>query len=375
MHERPHIRALDGLRGVAVAMVLVAHVFAYSGATAPAGRAAALCYKLGIQFGLGVDLFFALSGFLITGILLRAKGREGYFRDFYVRRALRIFPLYYAYLAVTLLLVPALVVVPDWYRAGLSDPWWHWALLTNVKTYLTGSFLSPVVSHAWSLAVEEQFYLFWPLLIFLLPRKAVWRLNLLLIVGTPLYRLYLHRHGVSATSLEVFTLTRLDALAVGGLLASTAAPLRRASWAMICASAGLAVLLLAVAGKDAIRDVFIYRVAVLLFAGVVGLAAAPDGPRALRSVLSGRWLVWLGRYSYGIYLLHNPLFAAMAPAVKALAARYHLGPFGVWGLLAAGPAATAVAAAWCSFHLLEQPFLGLKGRLASRPAAALTPAA
>src|SRR6185503_15568764 len=122
----------------------------------------------------GVDLFFVLSGFLITGILLETKGRPGYFRNFYIRRTLRIVPLYYAVLALLFFVLPIGMFAQ--YDASLlqmhSVQGWLWSYLSNYRLGPETSFSIPYVSHFWSLAVEEHFYLLWPTVILLLSRRA-----------------------------------------------------------------------------------------------------------------------------------------------------------------------------------------------------------
>jgi len=158
---RPFYPALNGLRAVAILMVFVNHYGALAiGRTIP------------LMFWPGVDLFFVLSGFLITGILYDSRESERYFRDFYTRRALRIFPLYYGFFVLVRILKPLLHLVysplfwSNWlYVSNLVRPWWgnpteiFWPQVTP----------TPVVLGAlWSLCVEEQFYLVWPLLVLLL---------------------------------------------------------------------------------------------------------------------------------------------------------------------------------------------------------------
>src|SRR5262245_4715813 len=125
----------------------------------------------------GVDLFFVLSGFLITGILFDAKEKERYFRNFYVRRALRIFPLYYAVLALTLLVVPWLTpnLAPD-FQPATSAQAWLWLYAANVLQAYEGSWCLGPLNHFWSLAIEEHFYLAWPAVIYLASRRMAMRL-------------------------------------------------------------------------------------------------------------------------------------------------------------------------------------------------------
>ncbi|HEV2844590.1 MAG TPA: acyltransferase, partial [Thermoanaerobaculia bacterium] len=223
--------ALDGLRGLAILLVLLLHFTVYGGPPATEGIDK-LFYRAAQAGWIGVDLFFVLSGFLITGILYDAKGGENYFRSFYARRVLRIFPLYYGALAVFLLLVPAL-------RPG---SFWHWTYLSNVQIAREGWPDSGALGHFWSLAVEEQFYLFWPVAVLLLARRSLMAACWVCLAGSLLLRVGLHLAD-QETAAFVLTPARLDSLAAGALLALAArgpeglAPVARRAGAMagICA--------------------------------------------------------------------------------------------------------------------------------------------
>jgi peptidoglycan/LPS O-acetylase OafA/YrhL len=164
----------------------------------------------------GVDIFFVLSGFLITGILLDARGDgpvrpPGYYRAFYTRRALRIFPVYYAFLAYIFILRKAQVP---------SGAWWYWTYLTNVMFARVG-WTPSIEPHLWSLAVEEQFYLFWPAAISLIRRSWLRPICWALIVLSTGLRIVVAQHW-GWTPAYVLTVCRLDEFAAGALLASYA---------------------------------------------------------------------------------------------------------------------------------------------------------
>src|SRR6185503_19750329 len=160
--SRSHVPSLDGIRGLAIAIVLVHNgTFILHGSHATLPKVAAAVAAAG---WLGVQLFFVLSGFLITGILLDSRTRPQFFRTFYTRRTLRIFPLYYAFLASALFIVPLLANVPDWHATALRNQVFYWTYTSNWANPL--GYAIPGLSHFWSLAVEEQFYLFWPVVVF-----------------------------------------------------------------------------------------------------------------------------------------------------------------------------------------------------------------
>ena len=319
----------------------------------------------------GVDLFFVLSGFLITGILLDTKGGAGYFRAFYVRRALRIFPLYYAYLAVLFLVVPRLAPAAA-ASVKPSSQGWLWSYLGNVLFARERGFdASPYAGHFWSLAVEEQFYLAWPLAVALLSPRRLWAVTLALLPVAFATRFAIHRTSWNATAAYVLTPCRADALAVGALVAQSwrragQERLRRlAPWAL--GGAAAAVLCVWIVrgsffGGDPAVQVWAFTPLALGYGAVLVLALTSGERSLLRRTLAAPWLRGVGRYSYGLYVLHYPVFrgleaAGLGPATFARS----LGS-GLAGILAFSALAGAVsfAAALASWHLLEKHFLKLK---------------
>ena len=164
--SNPHIPALDGIRGLAILLVLLCH-FPLYGDMQPTIFIDKLFYAMTRAGWCGVDLFFVLSGFLITGILYDAKGSRFFFRNFYMRRCLRIFPLYYGVLAVFFVIVPFVLPLGRNYELFLKDQAWYWSYLTNIKIAIEGWPKFYALAHFWSLAVEEQFYFVWPFVVFL----------------------------------------------------------------------------------------------------------------------------------------------------------------------------------------------------------------
>src|SRR5690349_12365341 len=161
--------ALDGLRGLAVLGVLIVHAKILLNTAPPFENALRTLSEFGAY---GVDLFFVLSGFLITGILLDTRDSANYFRTFYARRFLRLFPIYYGYLLVIALVLPALHHAVRTSMEDYGGSWgWYLAYLSNWKAGHGAS--DPFLGHFWSLAVEEQFYLLWPAMIFLVPRRML----------------------------------------------------------------------------------------------------------------------------------------------------------------------------------------------------------
>jgi peptidoglycan/LPS O-acetylase OafA/YrhL len=281
----PRIPALDGLRGLAIFMV-VFHHYAYfkSGQGWPAKVINAI-FPLTWT---GVDLFFVLSGFLIGGILMEQRGKENYFRTFYIRRICRIFPLYFFWLALffalTWLLLPFQPRV--WYgwlfaRDFSKVPWWSYPLfLQNIffaKTFLAGSYWMIVT---WSLAVEEQFYLFLPFLIWLLPARKLPYALVPLILFAPAFRLFLYLYHTEIYPLVLLS-CHLDTLLTGVLCAYWMRHERTLRWL-----------------ED--NQDRLYLVLGILLLGVVYLTAKASSPYSFEMVFLG--YTWMA-FFYGCLLL------------------------------------------------------------------------
>ncbi|HEX5760501.1 MAG TPA: acyltransferase [Thermoanaerobaculia bacterium] len=366
-----HLPALDGVRGVAILLVLLLHFTVYGGPP-PSALPDRIFHELAAAGWVGVDLFFVLSGFLITGILYDAKGSRRYFRNFYARRVLRIFPLYYGSLLIFLVLLPALF--PE--HAGLQslrrDGPWYWAYLSNVLVAREGWPEFGALGHFWSLAVEEQFYLLWPVVVLLCSRRTLMVLCLTLVAASFALRVGLGLAG-RETAAFVLTPARIDALAAGGLLALAARgphglrPLSRwarpAAAASAVALASLFVWRRGLPAEDFVVSTVGYTLLACLFAALVLLALTSPPQAALGRLFASSGLVFFGRYSYGLYVFHHPLLFLKPQALSYGALPTVLGSR-LPGLLLFLLAATAVsaAAAFLSWHLYEKQFLKLKER-------------
>ena len=355
-----HIPALDGLRGIAVAAVMLFHfAIAIDRHTPLWDGLRTLC-----GFGWsGVDLFFVLSGFLITGILLDSRSAPNYFSSFYVRRMLRIFPAYYTLLAILYCaagLHPALAAslppAADWrfYASYLQN----WTVLLQQPGQM-------LVGHFWSLAIEEQFYLLWPFAVYFTSRRQLTFVALAGSLAAIVARNYLVHAGVEPETIYRNTFTRMDALLAGALVALAVRHPGVASWA----AKRTAGLLLAAAAALATGPLLARSLRNTNFAmlssglsfvdagyGLLLLAAATSGSRgALHRALSWTPLRSLGRYSYGLYLCHLPAYHLLI-AIESLL-RLPPGPCNI-GLAAL----LTLTLSWISFQIIEQPFLKLKSR-------------
>ncbi len=318
-----YLPELDGLRACAVIAVLGFH----------AGLP-------GFRYGwVGLNLFFVLSGFLITGILLDAKNTcegWGYFRAFYARRTLRIFPIYYA----SLLLVSVFALI---YQAPRKDFLYYLIYTQNFvigRTDFAPSFLG-MMNHTWSLAVEEQFYLCWPFVVYFLRRQMVF-LCLSFLAVAPAFRWYI-ASGFQINGL-VFTLLpgNLDSLGAGALLAVIIRQIRSPKmisdiFLLITSLAGLAIisfgftfgyppsgLFLSMAGQ------LLYSLLPYLFAGclIVPILHTNYAIEKIAAFLRLDPLRYIGKISYGLYLYHLPVYFACSAILP------HLVPHDTYGKLA-----------------------------------------
>ena len=374
-----HIPALDGIRGAAVALVLLYHFFIFRRIYAthdpfwlsPVAR----LFDLGSSMGwVGVQLFFVLSGFLITGILEDARGRTGYFRVFYGRRALRILPLYYAVLIVHLVVFPR-ISLPAWANIQYVSihQGWYWLFATN-SLFASAAGWPRLTAHFWTLAIEEQFYLVWPLLVWWLGRRSTMRLCQIILCGGFALRCILLKDGVTPQTLYLLTPTELDGLVVGAFLALALREKDYTTWVLkygrlVTGAAAVvigAVFLMdhGLSFRDPIVSLLGFTGLAVLF-GAITLAAAKDSSVThSRFGFSNPVLTFLGRYSYAIYLLHMPIIQLWRPAQRAESwlVTDGMAPFAAHLCYILGVSLTIVAAALLSWHVLERPLLRLRPR-------------
>ena len=324
-----------------------------------------------IGFGwAGVDLFFVLSGFLITRILFEAIEAPHYFRAFYARRLLRTFPLYYLAL-VAVLALPALAGR----RLVEENAWWFLLHASNIMTVLEG-YPRRIVVHFWSLSIEQQFYLFWPVALrFCRTRARMLRLCAGLLAGALALRAawWIGGHA-EPYQIYNFTLTRMDALAAGGLLSlwlaatgDSARRLRVVGAIGLCALTAVAVSLW-LDGPNHLRwgtwgETLGFSGVALGCGSLVGWSQLTGPERPLNRFLARPTLVSLGKYSYAMYIFHIWVDAA------ARAARLHPATSGatIAGtatlpmlLYFAGFLAVTSAIALASWSLFEERFLACK---------------
>lgn len=376
-----HIPALDAVRGIAILLVLLYHFAGHGGPDDKKPPPGAL-FKLFGQGSFGVDLFFVLSGFLITGILFESKERARYYRNFYIRRSLRIFPLYYGVLFVTFVALPLLsggAVAP--FPETADHQIWLWLYGSNFYQAWKNSYPLTGFNHFWSLAVEEHFYLVWPLVIYACSRRTAMAVSGFCIVAAIALRVCLAVFGgYQANDPAIYALTpsRLDALALGSLIALAVRGPGGVETARRWVYGGAVVSVLALAlmygwrpaGDTAARalDSVRYSAFAGMFAGIMmwSVTVPPGGFATL--FWNSAVLRFFGKYSYGLYVFHFlllPFYYELLPPEKleewtgsATVARL------LFMLTAIG---ASIGVALLSWNLYEKHFLKLKDVLAGPP--------
>ncbi|TCK70149.1 acyltransferase family protein [Acidipila rosea] len=325
------IKSLDGIRALAIGLVLATHV-------------------LGFRWGwIGVDLFFVLSGFLITGILRKERHSASYWKPFYIKRATRILPpLVIAFLGAALL---------------YHLPWRHYGVLyiffgANIGEYLArGQFASLGV--LWSLAVEEHFYFFWPIAVRLLSRRRLIYLSVAIIFAEPLLRAVVTPYTHSFWFIFFLTPFRLDGLVMGSLLAvlmeDAVWTKRYQPWSMpaLLLTTGSFISLCFFPAFDRVANTVVFNSIGYSLISLIGLFlvfAATKRDSAATAILSNPLLAFVGLISYGLYLYH-PLVITLVDRFGTAIHFHHnrvLSPLTLAGSL---------LLAWVSYRLYEEPIM------------------
>jgi peptidoglycan/LPS O-acetylase OafA/YrhL len=356
--NRAYYPALDGLRGLAILLVLLYHNFGY--------------VKL-FEFGwLGVDLFFVLSGFLITDILLQTKGQKNFLKNFYVRRVLRIFPIYYLCLFIFLVVMPRMSqpgsINFQYYEENQS---WLWGYLQNwlyiAKQTPDGS--SHLV-HFWSLAVEEQFYLVWPLVVLFCRNLK----QMLLVISAVLVFVLCARVGLwmkhveSVSYFNLFTFSRIDGLCIGCILSIVRhleSPfinrnMKKIAIGLVLANAAFLVVKNLLGLDIPYLGTFGYFSLAALF-GILVYKIVESDNKGVIAYFNNRYLKFFGKISYSLYVFHWPLYLVVYPYVESLF-RNSISASGFSSQIAGSVVCSIVAVlvSLLSYRYFESFFLRLK---------------
>lgn len=300
-----HIPSLDGIRGFAIILVLLFHCFPYIS-----------IFKMG---WIGVDLFFVLSGFLITGILVDTVERKHYYKNFILKRVLRIFPLYYFSLAIFLFVLPMLG--PSMFSSldlgfTYTHQAWYWLYASNWLLSLNEGWNHGAgINHFWSLSIEEQFYLLWPLFILIFRKRNLLSLCGLIVCLSILIRLILFISHISYPALYMLTITRADSLSIGGCIAI----MIRQDWGIklfkritpYIAGVVLVIILVGVYISGSANPytpffgTFGYSLLDIFFGCIIILGLSDFF--FFKRLFSSRILRFWGKYSYSMYIFHHPI--------------------------------------------------------------------
>jgi peptidoglycan/LPS O-acetylase OafA/YrhL len=363
-----HIPALDGVRAIAILLVLAHNFDLVSGPASGLGRFIDLAANLG---WIGVQLFFVLSGFLITGALLDTRGAANYFGAFFARRVLRIFPLYYATLLVAFVILP--LVSPAHAPDGRNQIWLWTYLLNWVEPGGRGVAAFP---HFWSLAVEEQFYLLWPFVVRAVLPARLFRLAIGLLVAAFAARVALRAAGVDVAAVYMWSICRMDALAAGAALAvflrlpggpeTVERRWRALSVATVVIGVGGFLVTRGLPRTSLATQTVGYSILVWVFAYLVLAAVRAEAVQgigaahaAVARVLDAAPLRSIGRYSYAMYVFHVPIHAILGARFIKWWGGGSIGGAGALVYIAVASGVTYLAA-MASYHLFEARLLALK---------------
>jgi peptidoglycan/LPS O-acetylase OafA/YrhL len=350
--ERRFYPQLDGLRAIAVLYVLLYHM---SDLDMPTPIASVL----GIHIGwIGVDAFFVLSGFLITRILVNTRPTPRSFGLFVLRRVLRTWPLYFVVLCLAYIML----------RHDPSGHQINWLQHFFFVQNFTPTFVARSLGPTWSLCIEEHFYLVWPFVIFFVPRRALVPVLACVLIALPCLRWWGLQNGVPYKQLYTETQFHLDGMIAGGLVALLVSVYAISSRRLICIgyiclTAG--ALLSAIGfwhGTEVLfgnNVVFGFTTLAVGFSGLLILLIQSNSSPLVRA-FSLRPLQYIGRISYGIYLLHDGVIATLLHMRKSPFIQHVLSS---WQIAIPFRICLAIAVASVSYHFFEGPILRVKDRL------------
>ena len=352
---RLHYPALDGLRGLAILLVVVYHNFGFINV---------------FFFGwLGVDLFFVLSGFLITDILLKTVGKKGYLKNFYIRRVLRIFPLYYLCLILFLIVLPKTTIQLD-VQYYIDHQVWLWTYLQNWIYTFQSPGQTNALNHLWSLAVEEQFYLLWPLAVLLIRKPGYLLIFISLVLVAVLgLRLFVWMNQISDLAyFNLYTFTRIDGICIGCMIAL----LQRVKSNFLQHNKAIVVLFFAglnfgfyyVNRLYQFAFPYLALVGYTTFAMMFGLLvneAVTRQSKLINFLFNIPLLKFFGKISYGFYVFHWPVYLLLFPYLLPWMSKFISGAL-LQFLVSVVATLAAIGISWLSYQYYEKYFLKLKDK-------------
>lgn len=359
-----HVPELDGVRGFAI-LIVTLYRFSKELPSSDLGNWLAGAMSLGER---GVDLFFVLSGFLITGVLLDKRDEARPIFNFIMRRSLRIFPLYFVAIAGLLAISRFVPGFRGVFQQAADNQFYLWTYLTNVKMSMADSWCFGALDHFWSLAVEEHFYLVWPLLVLaLVGRKGLRPLLILTLLTACLCAAarvsfaFVSDNGVAPNVLSVF---RFDTLLLGSSIAilarlkNTSLVHWRSYSALGLAGCLVAGAVLALTGKQAFT--ITHSIWAAIWTCWLVLVISSHSSSVTSRLLRLRVLQTLGKYSYAMYVFQSPLIPLVAPVVGVAVLAPTIGEISAILIYIPVMCILSFAAALISWNLLERHMLKLK---------------
>lgn len=364
-----YMPVLNGYRGIAILLVFLFHCI--SDIAGESAESVNSIYRDIMKLGwCGVDAFFVLSGFLITGILLDTRENHNFFRDFYAKRMLRIFPLYYIFLGIFIGVIHPLIRSYEYENNLDTSQIWYWFYLENWIWIFQVFDIGPLV-HLWSLALEEQFYLIYPVLIYFLPHRLLsWFLGIVIVSALLIRSWLLLTNSLThhlAQIIYVNPLCRVDTLAIGSAIAlwmRSAVILPRLLWispiVAIASGMSLTIIIITQRGLEPFNPVVQsvgFSLLAIFFGSVLILSITQSENSLLVRVLSWQPLNELGKISYGFYVYHFSILWMLTDRIYE-----YIGKSFILGHLANifGCGGLTLMISLLSWYCLEQPILRLK---------------
>jgi peptidoglycan/LPS O-acetylase OafA/YrhL len=348
MKKLKYYKNLDSLRAFAAIGVIIAHYFDQNRIDE-----SSIFFKICQLGNTGVSLFFVLSGFVITRILINSVNSQTYFSSFYIRRTLRIFPLYY-FALMSYYLFPFLTSHSNVLFDFTKEKFYYFVYLQNFAR--TFNWASSGPQHFWSLAVEEHFYLIWPAIIFFTIKRnesTLLYISIILFIFTHVVRFLMSNNNLE---INVFTFSRLDQLILGSLIAiielkGGISEKFNKYYFYLCMIGILGITILEIQNKHIIKDVFKHTFFGFLYAGLIMFVIANSHSNILNKFLQNLFLQYLGKISYGIYVWHMI-------AIYIVEYYFNLGI--ILGFVVTLLATILIS--FLSFNIVETPFLKLKSK-------------
>lgn len=353
---RVYYHSLDGIRGFVILLVLFSHNFSF------------IAYSKFCESG--VDLFFVLSGFLITEILLTTKKTKNYLQTFYLRRVLRIFPVYYLALIAFFILAPYCMSLKEQYSYYESYQFYLWFYLQNwLPIFHDPPFHdTQILGHFWSLSVEEHFYIFWPFLILIFKKpKLLTRVCLLILFGFILFRFTTWMiFGNSDINYRLQFNTRMDGLCIGSLIAIWKFANENIKIKILKSGLALIVfhLLVAIISKTIFTTIphfsLLGYTSISVLFGILIVLAIENKNRIVKTLFEFTPLSYIGKNSYGLYIYHLPVLVLFRIYFLSSLKKSGLSPLSANIFIACSAFFVALLISSISYHFFEKKILKLK---------------